>query len=163
MRHGQPSPNRHIAYVLMPLPMENTKGIYSQSAVTTDASKTHQYASPCIYVFTFCCRLFIAPLEHASDLHLYYNMVSLAWKGVKLETQHGFGSIKFAGLILLFQAMTGAIYTFLAYLAAEALDDVSYVRQCAVGFSAVLFALKVVANHEDPTTRSHGNTHFLPA
>ena len=34
-------------------------------------------------------RLFTAPLFHGSDLHLYYNMVSFAWKGIRLERRYG--------------------------------------------------------------------------
>ena len=34
-------------------------------------------------------RVFTAPLFHASDLHLYYNMVSFAWKGMRLERRYG--------------------------------------------------------------------------
>ena len=36
---------------------------------------------------------------------------------------------------------------FLTQAAAVLLDNSSYYHECAVGFSAVLFALKVVANH----------------
>ena len=94
-------------------------------------------------------RLFIAPLEHLSDIHLYYNMVSFAWKGMKLENHSRYGSVGFIGLISLFSIMTGVVYSVLSYGASELLSDPSYTKQCAIGFSGVLFALKVVVNNED--------------
>ena len=95
-------------------------------------------------------RIVIAPLEHVSDIHLYYNMVSFAWKGIKLEKHERYGSFGFIFLILVFAILTGGIYTLLSYIAAEILEDPSYVRQCSIGFSGILFALKVVANSEAP-------------
>ena len=86
-------------------------------------------------------RLWTAPLTHATDIHLYYNMLSLAWKGLKLEAYHG--SLKFLFLLNLFSIMSGVIYVILSVLVADVLEDSSYLSQCAVGFSAVLFALKV--------------------
>ncbi|XP_077682689.1 rhomboid-related protein 4 isoform X2 [Eretmochelys imbricata] len=62
-------------------------------------------------------RLLLAPVHHADDWHLYFNMVSLLWKGIKLE---------------------------------RLLNDPSYKMNCAVGFSGVLFALKVLNNHHHP-------------
>ena len=94
-------------------------------------------------------RLLIAPLEHVSDIHLYYNMVSLAWKGMKLEKHRRYGTIGFIGLVSFFAVLTGIMYTVLSYGAAELLDDMSYAQQCSIGFSGILFALKVVANNEE--------------
>ena len=77
-------------------------------------------------------------------------MVSLAWKGMKLERNNRYGTVGFIGLIAMFAILTGAVYSALSYAAAELLEDVSYIHQCSIGFSGILFALKVVANNEDP-------------
>ena len=88
-------------------------------------------------------------------------MVSLAWKGIRLQNHGRYGSVRFVGLLSLFSIMTGIVYAILAYMAAELLDDPSYIRQCAIGFSGVLFALKVVVNNEDQTS-IQGTGHKLP-
>ena len=92
-------------------------------------------------------RMFTAPLFHGSDIHVYYNMISLAWKGIHLERRYG--SIPYAILLAFFTFLTGWIYVGLAVLATRITEDPSYMRQCAVGFSAVLFALKVLVNDSD--------------
>ena len=72
-------------------------------------------------------RLWTAPLTHGSDLHLYYNMLSLAWKGYKLESHHG--SVVFLLLLTLFTFSSGLIYVLLSILAADILEDQSYMHQ----------------------------------
>ena len=62
-------------------------------------------------------RLFWAHLEHGSDLHLYYNMMSFIWKGRRLEPFYGSGP--FAFLLLTLMGLTGTMYTGLAYFASE--------------------------------------------
>ena len=62
-------------------------------------------------------RLFWGHLEHASDLHLYYNMLSFMYKGRILEPVYG--SAPFAGLLLTLMALSGILYTGLAQLASE--------------------------------------------
>ena len=93
--------------------------------------------------------MFIAPLEHVSDIHLYYNMISFAWKGMKLEKHSKYGTLGFTCLVTFFAMLTGIMYTVLSFGAAELLDDLSYSQQCSIGFSGILFALKVVANNEE--------------
>jgi len=92
-------------------------------------------------------RLIIPALRHTHDIHLYYNMVSLAWKGISLERR--FGSVKFFISLVILTVLSSAVYVALALIASEVFEDFSYMRQCAIGFSGVLFALKVVANHYD--------------
>ena len=110
----------------------------------------HVLKYPAYKINSLQYRCFIAPLEHVSDIHLYYNMVSLAWKGMKLEKSNRYGTLGFIGLLVMFAILTGVVYSVLSYAAAELLEDVSYIHQCSVGFSGILFALKVVANSEDP-------------
>ncbi|KAJ8256897.1 hypothetical protein COCON_G00190490 [Conger conger] len=93
-------------------------------------------------------RLLLAPLHHADDWHLYYNMVSLLWKGSRLERR--LGGPWFAYLLSVFSLLTGVVYLLLEKGLAELTNDPSYNMQCAVGFSGVLFGLKVVNSHQFP-------------
>ncbi|XP_048460803.1 rhomboid-related protein 4 [Rhincodon typus] len=93
-------------------------------------------------------RLFYSPFHHADDWHLYFNMVSMLYKGIKLEPR--LGTKWFAYMLSVFSVMTGVVYLVLEILLEELMEDHSYKMQCAVGFSGVLFALKVVNNHYNP-------------
>ena len=92
-------------------------------------------------------RIFTAPLFHGSDLHLYYNMISFAMKGIHLERRHG--SLRFIVMLLFMTGLTGLIYVGLCVMASEYFNDASYLNQCAIGFSGVVFALKVLTNESD--------------
>lgn len=87
-------------------------------------------------------RLVLSALEHGDDLHLYYNMLSFVSKGRTLE-QH-FGSPYFAYLLIVFTVLTSATYVGLEVLLSELFDDKQYLKICAIGFSGVIFALKVL-------------------
>ncbi|XP_060098680.1 rhomboid-related protein 4 [Heteronotia binoei] len=93
-------------------------------------------------------RLYLSPLHHADDWHLYFNMVSLLWKGIKLERR--LGSPWFGYIIALFSLLVGVVYMILETVFAELMDDPMYKLNCAVGFSGVLFALKVLNNYYHP-------------
>ncbi|KAM9442999.1 rhomboid-related protein 4 isoform 4-T5 [Salvelinus alpinus] len=93
-------------------------------------------------------RLVLSPLHHLDDYHLYFNMASFLWKGVKLEPR--LGSSFYAWLLAVFSLLTGVIYLLLEMVLSEITQDPSYSIQCAVGFSGVLFALKVLSNHYHP-------------
>ncbi|XP_025965521.1 rhomboid-related protein 4 isoform X2 [Dromaius novaehollandiae] len=93
-------------------------------------------------------RLLLSPIHHADDWHLYFNMVSMLWKGIMLERK--LGSIWLAYIIAVFSVLIGVVYMVLEYTLAEILDDPTYKMSCAVGFSGVLFALKVLNNHYNP-------------
>ncbi|KAM7160092.1 rhomboid-related protein 4 isoform 2-T2 [Macrochelys suwanniensis] len=93
-------------------------------------------------------RLLLAPVHHANDWHLYFNMVSLLWKGIKLERK--LGSVLFGYIIAVFSVLIGIVYMVLEFALAGLLNDPSYKMNCAVGFSGVLFALKVLNNHHHP-------------
>ncbi|XP_056904956.1 rhomboid-related protein 4 isoform X3 [Takifugu flavidus] len=100
------------------------------------------------YWFKEWHRLLLSPLHHADDFHLYFNMVSFLWKGVRLERR--LGGAWFLYLLSVFSLLTGVVYLALETLLAELTQDQSYNMQCAVGFSGVLFALKVINNHYYP-------------
>merc|ERR1719150_1544116 len=90
-------------------------------------------------------RLIIPALRHTNVFHLYYNMISLAWKGLSLERR--LGSPKFFLTISILTITSSMFYVLLALVGSELLEDYSIMRQCAIGFSGVLFALKVVNSH----------------
>jgi len=104
-------------------------------------------------------RLFTAPWYHGSDMHLYYNMSSLIWKGRKLE--HIFGTVRFAVILLSFVIVSPLVQFSLSFAASEVLNDVSYLSECAVGFSGVLFALKVLMSFYDTSSNSYSQVIFL--
>ncbi|XP_063162751.1 rhomboid-related protein 4 [Candoia aspera] len=93
-------------------------------------------------------RLYLSVFHHADDWHLYFNMVSLLWKGIKLESR--LGSTWFGYIITLFSLLVGAVYIFLEVILAQLFGDSTYEDHCAVGFSGVLFALKVLNNYYHP-------------
>nr|XP_020648263.1 rhomboid-related protein 4 isoform X2 [Pogona vitticeps] len=109
--------------------------------------KTCISVTECIYERDWH-RLYLSAFHHADDWHLYFNMVSLLWKGIKLEKR--LGSAWFGYIIVLFSLLVGVVYMFLEFALAELLNDPSYMRSCAVGFSGVLFALKVLNNYYHP-------------
>ncbi|KAH7281249.1 hypothetical protein KP509_36G037600 [Ceratopteris richardii] len=77
-------------------------------------------------------------------------MLSLLWKGVQLEST--MGSLKFAEMVAVLLGLSHS----LVVLTAKGLSvfwgypDALY-NHCAIGFSGVLFALKVVLNWNSPT------------
>ncbi|MEQ2269975.1 hypothetical protein XENORESO_013159 [Xenotaenia resolanae] len=100
------------------------------------------------YWFRDWSRLLLSPFHHLDDWHLYFNMVSFLWKGIKLERR--LGGAWFLYLISVFSVLTGLVYLLVEALLTELMDDQSYSVVCAVGFSGVLFALKVLNNHYHP-------------
>ncbi|XP_056230326.1 rhomboid-related protein 4-like [Seriola aureovittata] len=111
-----------------------------------------------VYKYKEWRRLFLSPLHHVDDWHLYFNMVSLLWKGIKLEPS--LGAAWFLYLLSVFFLLTGLVYLLLQALLTKLTEDsdpllgfidvFSHSNECAVGFSGVLFALKVVGNHYNP-------------
>eukprot|EP00879_Flechtneria_rotunda_P020493 GHRR01021561.1.p1 GENE.GHRR01021561.1~~GHRR01021561.1.p1 ORF type:complete len:250 (+),score=99.52 GHRR01021561.1:583-1332(+) len=77
-------------------------------------------------------------------------MSSMLWKGVQLE--HRYGSGAFALLLAELLVLSHSMFVALAVLAAEYVPEFGYLylSNCAIGFSAVLFGLKVVLNHDAP-------------
>ncbi|XP_072308664.1 rhomboid-related protein 4 [Eucyclogobius newberryi] len=98
-------------------------------------------------------RLLLSPLHHADDMHLYFNMASLLWKGMRLERR--LGGPFFLSVLAVFSVLTGLVYLFLEAALTEITQDYSFSMQCAVGFSGVLFGLKVLVNHYFPGGMSY--------
>jgi rhomboid domain-containing protein 1 len=93
-------------------------------------------------------RILLAPFFHGDDMHLYYNMASFLYKGQQLETL--FGSRYFALLLTILTVSSSLMLVLLGHLTASVLDNPEYLFTCAVGFSAVIFALKVITTHYTP-------------
>jgi rhomboid domain-containing protein 1 len=92
-------------------------------------------------------RLLGSSLIHANDMHLYYNMLSLSWKGINLERK--LGSAQFLWLVVFSLVVSHSllfIMTYVLYHFAGFDDYSSGFNICAIGFSAVLFSLKYVWN-----------------
>ncbi|CAM1154561.1 RHBDD1 (predicted) [Pycnogonum litorale] len=96
-------------------------------------------------------RLLFASFEHGDDWHLYYNMVSFVWKGISLERR--LGSKRFFCILAIFSVLVNIVYVMLAELASIYFDP-HYHYRCAVGFSGVIFALKVVTTHYSRSSTS---------
>ena len=89
-------------------------------------------------------RTFGSVFTHADDMHLYWNMGSLLVKGVLLEDR--LGSEALAVFVAFSIVASSGIQLVLAPFLARAFG---YDCGCAVGFSGVLFAMKVVLNYGD--------------
>ncbi|XP_010551120.1 PREDICTED: rhomboid-like protein 14, mitochondrial [Tarenaya hassleriana] len=90
-------------------------------------------------------RFLLSAFYHLNEPHLVYNMMSLLWKGVQLETS--MGSIEFASMIVALLGMSHGLTVLLAKSLLALFDyDRAYYHEYAAGFSSVLFAMKVVLN-----------------
>ena len=90
-------------------------------------------------------RLLVPAFRHTNDIHLYYNMVSLAWKGLEMERR--LGSIKYLLTLAVLVVTSSSLYVLLSLLGSDLLESPALLNQCAIGFSGVLFAMKVVNIH----------------
>ncbi|XP_062903688.1 rhomboid-related protein 4-like [Mobula hypostoma] len=88
-------------------------------------------------------RLLLAPLHHIDIDHLGFNMASLVWKGSRLERR--IGSARFMISVCVFGLLTGLIYLSIKAGLSHLLNE-TFNADCAVGFSGILFALKVINN-----------------
>ncbi|KAL0837365.1 hypothetical protein Bca101_089255 [Brassica carinata] len=90
-------------------------------------------------------RFFLSAFYHLNEPHLVYNMMSLLWKGIKLETS--MGSTQFASMVVTLLGMSQGVTLLLAKSLHVFFDyRRAYFHEYSVGFSGVLFALKVVLN-----------------
>ena len=95
-------------------------------------------------------RLILSAFIHADDYHLYYNMLSLSWKGINLERT--LGSVVFLQMVVFILVCSHLLMVFVSYgLLFCGFDEYSSgYNICAVGFSAVLFGMKYVWNYLCP-------------
>jgi len=94
-------------------------------------------------------RLLLASFYHANDIHLYYNMSSFIWKGRQLEPI--FGPKRFAILIIILALVSNILMVAISVGLSEVFQNSDSMHTCAVGFSAVLFALKVIITETSPS------------
>nr|AIY60667.1 rhomboid protein Ilepu_RBL14 [Ilex purpurea] len=101
-------------------------------------------------------RFFLSAFYHMGESHLVYNMMSLLWKGIQLETS--MGSVKFASMVAALLGMSQGITLLLAKSLLLLFDhERAYYHEYSVGFSGVLFAMKVILNSQsDDYTSVHG-------
>lgn len=92
----------------------------------------------------FIRRVLASSYFHVNDMHLSYNMMSLLWKGRQLEPV--LGTPKFAWLVFLLSILSSLLYLLISLI----LPDMGEMIGCAVGFSDVLFGLKVMLGHWNP-------------
>lgn len=90
-------------------------------------------------------RFFLSPFYHLNESHLVYNMLSLLWKGIQLETS--MGSAEFASTVAALVAMSQGFTLLLAKSLLLFFEyERPYYQEYAAGFSGVLFAMKVILN-----------------
>ncbi|XP_038881196.1 rhomboid-like protein 14, mitochondrial [Benincasa hispida] len=100
-------------------------------------------------------RFLLSPFYHVGDPHLVYNMISLLWKGIQLETS--MGSIEFASMVSALLVMSQGITLLLIKSLLVFNYDRPYYYEYSVGFSGVLFAMKVVLGSQaESYTYLHG-------
>ncbi|CAH9114078.1 unnamed protein product [Cuscuta europaea] len=88
-------------------------------------------------------RFYLSPFYHINESHLVYNMLSLLWKGIQLE--RSMGSAEFAFMVAALVPMSQGATLLLSKLLLLLFNHGGpYYREYAVGFSGVLFAMKVI-------------------
>lgn len=95
-------------------------------------------------------RLLASSFHHVHDLHLYYNMISFLWKAYYLERR--LRSEYFAYVIGVFSILINFTIIVLNTFMARIFDP-DYLYHCSVGFSGVIFALKVLSLEMWPYNR----------
>uniref|UniRef100_A0A914VWW8 Peptidase S54 rhomboid domain-containing protein n=1 Tax=Plectus sambesii TaxID=2011161 RepID=A0A914VWW8_9BILA len=82
-------------------------------------------------------RLLAPTLMHGDDMHLYFNMVSLLWKGRRLERH--LGSKRFLLTLVIFSVLTSLTMVGMSVGIEEyaGMRSWNLMQQCAVGFSAI--------------------------
>ncbi|CDP18123.1 unnamed protein product [Coffea canephora] len=92
-------------------------------------------------------RLVLSAFYHIGEPHLVYNMLSLLWKGIQLE--NSMGSVEFASMVTALVVMSQGITLLLAKSLLVFFDyERPYYNEYAVGFSGVLFGMKVILNSQ---------------
>ncbi|KAL6970634.1 Rhomboid-like protein 14, mitochondrial [Sarracenia purpurea var. burkii] len=100
-------------------------------------------------------RFLLSPFYHIGESHLVYNMMSLLWKGIQLE--NSMGSCEFASMVIALLGFSQGITLLLAKSLVLFFDyERPYYQEYSVGFSGVLFAMKVVLNSQSDYTSVHG-------
>ncbi|KAK6931919.1 Peptidase S54, rhomboid domain [Dillenia turbinata] len=99
-------------------------------------------------------RFFLSPFYHMGESHLFYNMTSLLWKGIQLETS--MGRVEFASMVFAVLVMSQGITLILAKSLLFIDYERAYYSEYSAGFSGILFAMKVILNSQNSSTYVHG-------
>lgn len=143
-------PYLHL-FILIPKEFEH---IYDEAVRWTDIHKA--CLIPALIVFHGdVYRIFLSTLVHGGSLHLVYNLSSFLYKGVVLETE--LGSIHLFVIIVYLMFSSSALYVLIAVIANNWDFDRSIMNNCCVGFSGVIFGLKVLVNSDDVYARHTEN------
>ncbi|XP_021855006.1 rhomboid-like protein 14, mitochondrial isoform X2 [Spinacia oleracea] len=90
-------------------------------------------------------RLLLSPFYHMNETHLVYNMLSLLWKGIQLETS--MGSVEFASMVAALLTMSQGITLLLSKSLLKLFEyEKAYYSEYAVGFSGVLFGVSFLGH-----------------
>ncbi|CAO2203254.1 unnamed protein product [Urochloa humidicola] len=92
--------------------------------------------------FILSKNFFLSPFYHFNEVHLFSNMTSLLWMGVQLETY--MGSAEFASMVAALLGLSQGITRLLSQILSSLGCDIAYYGHQTVGFSSVLFGMKVV-------------------
>ncbi|GER54070.1 rhomboid family protein [Striga asiatica] len=87
-------------------------------------------------------RFLLSAFYHIGEPHLVYNMLSLLWKGIQLES--AMGSLEYASMVAALVGMSQGTTLLLAKGLLLFDHKKAYYNEYSVGFSGVLFAMKVV-------------------
>ena len=82
------------------------------------------------------------------DTHFVYNTLSLLWKGVQLEVK--MGKLQFLKMVIVLLILSQSFFVFASGLALVVDTRRFQSPQCVVGFSGVLFGMKVILNLSSP-------------
>ncbi|KAI0219666.1 Rhomboid-related protein 4 [Lamellibrachia satsuma] len=88
-------------------------------------------------------RILVAPFYHANDYHLGFTLLSFFVKGTILEEY--FGSYIFFLFVVVIAILVNIITIPMSFVFEFYLQDPSFISRCTIGFSGVVFALKVIA------------------
>ncbi|KAK4492946.1 hypothetical protein RD792_000273 [Penstemon davidsonii] len=100
-------------------------------------------------------RFLLSAFYHINEPHLVYNMLSLLWKGIRLE--NAMGSVEYASMVAALVGMSQGITLLLSKALLLFEYERAYYNEYSVGFSGVLFAMKVVLySQSDDFTNVHG-------
>lgn len=91
-------------------------------------------------------RLVLSSFVHVSDVHVLYNCSSFLYRGVTLES--ALGSEYFFALVVYLSFAAHVLYVAVAVAARDLGITGSLMNRCVVGFSGVLFGLKVIVNSD---------------
>jgi rhomboid domain-containing protein 1 len=87
-------------------------------------------------------RLLVSPFVHGYESHLFFNMTSLLWMGSELETS--MGSAKFASMVATLLGLSQGITLLMCKGLLLLGGGTQYYVHHSVGFSGVLFGMKIV-------------------